>query len=107
MFPPELESTKHEGPAAPRPDVYDMYPKLGPRPHYGRIFGHAFLAFSVAFSVCVYATGGRSQSYAVAAICALVLALSWARVAATLRVVYGSAGVLGAIALLILWIRAG
>jgi hypothetical protein len=104
MFPPELESTKHEGPPAPRPDIYDMFPKLGPRPRYGRIFGHAFLAFSVAFSVCVYATGGTPQSYVMAVLCALFLALTWARVAATLRVIYVSAAVFGAIALLIWWI---
>ena len=107
IVPPELESTKHEGPRAPKPDIYDMYPQLGPRPHYGRIFGHAFLAFSLAFSVCVYATNGHPQSYVVAVLCALFLALNWARVAATIRVIYGSAGVLSAIGLLIWWIRAG
>jgi hypothetical protein len=107
ISPHELESTKHDGPPAPRPDVYDLYPKLGPRPNYGRIFGHAFLAFSVAFSACVYATGGHPQSYMMAVLCALFLALNWARVAAAVRVIYGAAGVLCAIALLIWWVRAG
>jgi hypothetical protein len=106
MFPPELESTKYDGPPAPRPDIYDMYPRLGPRPH-PKAFWHAFLAFSLAFSVCVYVGGGTSQGYAMAGLGGFAFALRWGRTLGTLRVIYGFAGVLGAIGLIIGWIHAG
>lgn len=106
MFPPELESTKYDGPPAPRPDMYDMYPRLGPRPD-PKAFWHAFLAFSLAFSVCVYVSAATPQRYALAVIAGFAFALRWGRKFPTPRVIYGSAGLLGLVALFIGWIHAG
>ena len=107
MFPPELESTKYDGPPTPRPDIYDMYPRLfGPRPHR-RAFWHTFLAFSVAFSIYVYVGAGTTQAYAIAGLCGFAFALRWGTILGSLRVIYSFAGVLGAIGLIVGWINAG
>jgi hypothetical protein len=87
MFPPELESTRHDGPLTPPTDpVWRIYPKVHPH-----AFWHGLVGFTLANAVFAWFAGGQLWHYAMALLVGSAFAFRHARKLATLKWIYGFA----------------
>jgi hypothetical protein len=103
MFPPELESTKYTGPPAPPPKLHWWE---GPKAH-PRAFWHGFLAFTLANLPWALIGGGKPLYFAMATLVGFAFAVRHARRLATLKWIYGFAGVWCVVSALLAWVYAG
>jgi hypothetical protein len=100
MFPPELESTKHDGPLAPLPGT-DLggYPRVHPH-----AFRHGLLAFTLANCVFAWFAGGQLWHYGMALLVGFAFAFRHAKRLATLRWIYGFAAGWAVVAFAVGWL---